>query len=450
MIRANNAAGATDILWLWGQFIDHDLDITEAADPEEAFAIPVPAGDPFFDPGATGTAEIPLSRSTYDPATGTGASNPRQQINGITAFIDASNVYGSDLVRATALRENDGTGRLKKGRRRLLPFNETGLPNAGGPGPELFLAGDVRANEHVALSALHTVFVLEHNKLLRSIRREHRGIGGDELYERARAMVGAELQVITYKEFLPVLLGPNALSSYAGYNPNVNPGISNVFANAAYRLGHSMLSAELLSLRRNGRPVGKGPPLALRDTFFSPHLLIRGVRPQNLFRGLAEQWAQDVDLLVIDDVRNFLFGPPGAGGFDLPALNIQRGRDHGLADYNQVRSAFGLVPAASFADITADTNRQQQLASVYASVNDVDVWVGGLAEDHVPGALVGELFFTVIKDQFERVRDGDRFWYQNVFTGNALAELEATTLADVFRRNAGVGKHIRDNVFVRQ
>ncbi len=104
-----NAAGVSDFLWQWGQFLDHDLDLTGPAAPPEPFDIPVPWQDPFFDPTGTGTQWILLDRSFY---TMVGHPLVRQQMNQITAFIDASQVYGSDAVRAAALRTLDGTGRL--------------------------------------------------------------------------------------------------------------------------------------------------------------------------------------------------------------------------------------------------------------------------------------------------------------------------------------------------
>ena len=454
-----NLHGITDFLWQWGQFVDHDLDLTGSASPIEPFHISVPTGDPFFDPDSTGVQVIPLARSLFDPATGTAPGNPREQVNEITAFIDGSNVYGSDALRAAGLRTLDGTGLLRTSGfdseegddepREFLPFNTEGFPNAGGPSPSLYLAGDVRANEQVALTALHTLFVREHNRLARQILEQEPSLTGEEVYQRTRAIVGAELQVITYQEFLPLLLGPEALSTYEGYQSDVNPGVSNAFATAAYRLGHSMLSPTLLRLKKNGRPIPKGH-LALRDAFFAPDQLSppegHGITP--LLRGLSFQNMQDVDVLVIDDVRNFLFGLPGQGGFDLASLNIQRGRDHGLPSYNQMRADFGLAPRGSFAEITSNVDFQARLKSVYAGVNDVDVWAGGLAEDHVPGALVGELFFAVLRDQFERLRDGDRFWYQLVFSGSELAELEATTLAEIIRRNSSIGHEMQDNVFM--
>ena len=94
-------------------------------------------------------------------------------------------------------------------------------------------------------------------------------------------------------------------------------------------------------------------------------------------------------------------------------MDIQRGRDVGLPDYNQAREDMGLARVNSFAEITSDVAVQQALASVYDSVDEVDAIVGGLAEDHVAGAMVGELFQTIISEQFVRLRDGDRFWYEN-------------------------------------
>lgn len=441
-----NTRGASDFLWQWGQFLDHDIDLTDGANPPELANIAVPAGDPYFDPDGTGTMTITFNRSLYDLASGISTDNPRQQINEITAWIDASNVYGSDQERALALRTNDGTGRLRVSDGDLLPFNTDGLANAGGNSAALFLAGDVRANEQVGLTALHTLFVREHNRLADEIRAANPGLGGEEIYQRARRMVGAQMQVITYREYLPTLLGPDALARYEGYRPEVNANIANIFATAAYRYGHSALSPTLLRLDAQGNEIAAGH-LALRDAFFAPQRLTDedGIEP--ILRGLAHQVCESIDPYVIDDVRNFLFGPPDAGGFDLAALNIQRGRDHGLPDYNAVRIAFNLAPRRRFAEINADAEIQTRLAAAYASVDDIDVWVGGLAEPPRPGAMVGELVFTVLKAQFEALRDGDRYWYQRTLTPEEIEQVENTRLADIIRRNTAIDQEIPDNVF---
>lgn len=441
-----NALGTTDFLWQWGQFLDHDIDLTDGVDPQELANIPVPRGDAWFDPFNTGTAEMGFNRSIYDPTTGATGGVPREQLNEISAWIDGSNVYGSDEERALALRSNDGTGRLKTSAGGLLPFNMDGFPNAGGPSDTLFLAGDVRANEQVGLTALHTLFVREHNFQADRLRERRPQASGEQIYQWARKRVIAELQVITYREFLPALLGPRAIPRYRGYDPEVNARIANEFSTAAYRFGHSALGSTLLRLGADGAPIPQGN-LELRDAFFSPQRIIDegGIEP--LLRGLAGQACQGIDPYVVDDVRNFLFGPPGAGGFDLVALNIQRGRDHGLPGYNAARVAFGLPAARDFADVTRDSEVAARLAAVYASVDDVDLWVGGLAEERLPGSHLGPLFQTILVEQFAALRDGDRFWYERTFGPRSRRGLEATTLARIIRRNTRIQNEISEDVF---
>ena len=146
-------------------------------------------------------------------------------------------------------------------------------------------------------------------------------------------------------------------------------------------------------------------------------------------------------------MRNFLFGDPGDGGFDLPALNIQRGRDHGLPGYNDAREAFGLERVTSFAEISQDAEVQDRLAAAYDDIDEIDVWVGGLAEDPWHKAQVGPLFATILKRQFEALRDGDRFWYERSLSRKELRRIEATRLSDVIRRNTDIGDEISDDVF---
>ncbi len=354
-------------VYAWGQFIDHDLDLTLGATPTENFAISVPTGDPYFDPNGTGTKTIGLTRSIYDTATGTSSSNPRQQVNDLTSFVDGSMVYGSDDATAASLRTFSG-GKLKSSAGNLLPTDANGQ----------FLAGDIRVNENPELQSLQTLFMREHNRIAGQLAVQNPSLSDEQLYQQARRKVIGEIQSITYNEFLPALLGTGAIKPYAGYNANVNPGIANEFAAAAYRVGHTMVGPDVEFLDNNGNAVHD--EVALRDAFFNTSLVEElGIDP--VLKYLASDHSQEIDTKVIDDLRNFLFGPPGAGGMDLAALNIQRGRDHGLADYNATRVAYGLKPVRDFADITSDVAVQQALKSTYGNVNNIDLWVGGLAED---------------------------------------------------------------------
>ncbi len=434
---------ATDMLWQWGQFLDHDITLTPVSDPEEPFPIEVPVGDPDFDPQATGGVEISMERSFYDDENGV-----REQVNEITAYIDASQVYGSNLEIARELRTLDGTGQLLTSPGDLLPFNTNGFPNAPrADAPNFFLAGDFRSNEQVGLTSLHTLFVREHNYWAGVIARSNEALNGEQIYEIARSIVGAEMQIITYEEFLPTLLGPRAIPRYKGYQADVDPGISNVFATAGYRFGHSMLSSQLLRLDRRLRET-EGGHLDLASAFFNPSLLQEegGIDP--IIRGLIYQPAQEIDTFVVDDVRNFLFGRPGAGGFDLAALNIQRGRDHGLGSYNDVRRAFQLRPARRFSDITRNRELQERLRDVYETVEMVDPWVGALAEDHLRGARVGETLLAVLRDQFTRLRDGDRFWYENHLSPELQRLLRTQTLAKIIRRNTAIKQELPRSIWL--
>ena len=442
-----NGRRASDFLWQWGQFLDHDFALTDGVAPAEPANIEVPMGDPWFDPAHSGTVTMAFNRSIFDPATGDHVLNPRQQINEITGWIDASNVYGSDLGRARALRTLDGTGRLKTSEGNLLPYNTDGLANAGGHDATLFLAGDVRANEQVGLTVMHTLFVREHNRLAGEIAATDPTLDGETIYQRARRIVAAQMQVITYNEFLPVLLGADALAPYRGYDETVDASITNEFSAAAYRLGHSMLSGRILRLDAAGNEIAAGH-LSLMDAFFQPGRLVDEGGLEPVLRGLAAQICESIDSHVVDDVRNTLFGPPGAGGFDLAALNIQRGRDHGLPGYNDMRRQLGLTMRASFADVSPDPAVQSALASVYDSVDDIDLWVGGLSEPRHGASALGELLHTIVVRQFEALRDGDRFWYEREFRGAELAAIRATTLADIIRRNTDIGGEISDSVFI--
>ena len=466
-----NSVGASDWVWQWGQFLDHDIDLTGNAAIAEPFNILVPAGDLSFDPFNTGAATISLNRSV---STFGATGDPREQINEITAFIDGSNVYGSDDARALGLRDLTSRGLLRTSAGNMLPFNTTGLANDNGPGlnaAEAFVAGDVRANEQIGLTSAHTLFVREHNRLATdlaarldandaslvakrdaAINAVGNGVDNesDFLYESARKVVGAQIQKITYEEFLPVLLGASSpLASSASYDASVNAGISNEFSTAAFRVGHTLLSSELQLIDpASGANMGS---VSLQNSFFVP-AFFQTNSIDSVLAGLASQNAQEVDTLVIDDVRNFLFGPPGAGGFDLASLNIQRGRDHGLSDINSTRLALGLSAYVDFLDLTGgDQGLADAFESVYGvgGIDDVDLWIGGLAEAHVSGGMVGGTFSAILADQFERCRDGDRFFYEFDLEGLRTLDssFESTTLSDIILRNTEI-KSIQSNVFL--
>jgi peroxidase len=448
-----NSFRTSDFLWQWGQFIDHDITLGDGVPSNDrTFDIAVPTGDPFFDPAGSGDQWIRFDRAIFDPATGTDLANPREQLNEITSWIDGSMVYGNNDERAAALRTNDGTGRLRISRGHLLPFNTGNLPNANGEAPDptkLFIAGDVRANEQVGLTVMHTLFVREHNRWAKRIRRTRPYYSGDDIYQAARRMVIAEIQIITYNEFLPALVGHDALPHYRGYTPG-DPTIFTEFSGAAYRLGHSLINTRLMRLNRKGREISAGH-LSLRDAFFNaPTLLKRRNDIDPILRGLAAQKNQRMDNMIVDDLRNFLFGPPGAGGFDLAALNMQRARDRGIPSYNDMREAMGLNRVSDFSEITSDPALQDALYRAYGSVDDMDLWVGGSSENPMAkeGSQLGPLFRDIIVRQFTALRDHDRFWHQRDLTRAEYAMVKKVTLSKIIKANTKIrGTEIPRNVF---
>ncbi len=417
-----NSDEISDMFWQWGQFLDHDITLVHEADPEEEFIIPVAFGDPHYTLGL----DMTLKRSEYDPATG--ITDPRQQLNSITAWMDGSHIYGSDAVTAAELRTGDGKMAMTaEGFLINDPDNENG--------EDQFLSGDVRVNEQPGLTAMHTLFSREHNRLADELKAEFPTLTDEEIYQRARMLVIAEMQQITFNEFLPILLGDGAPGPYAGYDDTVSPDIAQEFATGCYRFGHSMVSGTINFADLNGDISNT---FDLRDVYFNPDV-IRDNGIEGFLYGLTLKEAQTLDLEVVDDMRNLLFVGVGTFGIglDLAALNIQRGRDHGLPSYNDFREAMGMTAATDFTDIDTDTATAQAIGEVYDSVDDIDLWIGGLSENPVNGGLIGETCAHVIADQFERIRDGDRFWNEGYdwtsigFEDNDPVLFDGTTVSSV-------------------
>ncbi len=437
--------GLSNMVFTFLQFLDHDITATEEGNDELA-PISIPAGDPYFDPFNTGQESLPFTRVAFEEGTGTDQSNPRQQINSITSWIDASMIYGSDLERMQWLRSGV-EGKLRKSNSpngNLLPYNTIdgsydseidpnapfmqGNMNPDGTYNKIFVSGDVRANEQIGLTAMHTIFMREHNRICDQLVSQ--GITNDEKnFQYARKIVGGIIQSIVYNELLP------ALGIYTGnqqYNPYKSPDIFNEFATAAFRLGHTMLSEDILIVSNDCEEESK----LLSDAFFRPSFF-RENDLANLMRGLASQTQEKVDAKIVDGVRNFLFGPPGAGGLDLASLNIQRGRDHGLPDFNTIRSNFGLSKYSNINQISSDPEVQEALSLAYGDVDNIDAWIGMLCEDNLNGSAVGQTLHKILSLQFINIRQSDRFYYSRdpLLRWSQKNAISNTKLADVINRN---------------
>jgi hypothetical protein len=369
--------------------------------------------------------ELAFSRTPAAP--GTGTTTQRQQINTIDSFIDASNVYGVSNSRLDWLRAGTaGDGNPANNEASLLLSPNGYLPRANArptvPAPPVDLmgalvatpekavvAGDVRANENIALTATHTLFAREHNRIVSALSRSR--LSNEEKFQLARRVVGAEIQYITYHEFLPAL--GVQLARYRGYNPTVNPSLANEFATVGYR-AHSMIHGEFEPIVPDGTYTADQldrvfPAMGIaveRDADGSVELviplvaafgnpdLLEQVGEAPVLESLAESQYKN-DEQIDNSLRSVLFQVPKPGATDpascgapvispscfvgvadLGADDIQRGRDHGMPSYNALRKAYGLTPVRSFIDITGEsTDRFPADRRIKANdpINDPDI-----------------------------------------------------------------------------
>jgi peroxidase len=412
-------------LYVFGQFVDHDLDLESTPATSPAINIIVPPNDPVFAPGTS----IAMTRDVRSPATNT-------IINTVAGYLDLSQLYGSTAAVANSLRNPDGT----------LQSSDNGqaLPVVNG----VFVTGDARVMENPELTALTTLFMREHNFWVGQLKAQNSSWGGDQLYNMAKAITTAEYQNIIYNEYLPLLIGP-VLGQYKGYNRNINPQVTQEFSTAAFRMGHSQISDTQEGLDNNGNVTFTE---SLAQAFFNTPAVdeVNGFNP--LLRSLGVDFAQATDVYTVSALRNMLFAPLVGGDVDevdLIAIDIQRERDVGLASLNQTRKVLGFKPYNSFADLTSDHVLQKALTRVYGNVGNVDLFIGGLAEDHVSSAIVGPTFQAIIAAQFQALRDGDRFFWQNQNFDPRTAEMiSQTTLADIMKRNTD-STSLQDHLFIQ-
>jgi len=233
----------------------------------------------------------------------------------------------------------------------------------------------------------------------------------EELYETARKINIVQFQKIVFDEYFPAMTG-RRLPRYRGFRANVDVSVLDEFSTAGFRVGHTLVGNVI---NRRGPGNALLPSLPMDQMFFRPASFIQGNTIEEFIRGAARFNAQEIDLKVHDSIRNFLFtGIAGEVGFDLIALNLQRGRDHGLRSYNDIRVRLGLRRARSFADISRNRNTQSALSTAYeGDVNNVEPWVGMMAEDHLRGSSFGPTLLSLWKRQFRAFRDGDRFFFLN-------------------------------------
>lgn len=476
----------THMVMQWGQFLDHDLDHAlpsvsleswDGVDCKKTcdFAPPCfPMEVPPNDPRVTNRRCIDFIRSSAACGSGMtsvffGKLQPREQINQLTAYIDASQVYGYSQQFSRDLRnitlEGEDNGYLREGvhfpnQKSMLPFAS---PTDGidcrrsleESSVNCFTAGDVRVNEQVGLLSMHTIWMREHNRIVKYFNEINPHWSGEQTYQEARKIVGGMMQHITYSHWIKNVIGSDGmelLGEYKGYDSSANPSISNEFATAAFRFGHSLINPILHRLDYKFEPIEQGH-LQLRDAFFAPWRVVYegGVDP--LLRGLFTMPAKikRPEQSLNSELTEKLFTVAHAVSLDLAAMNVQRGRDHALQSYMEYRKLCNLTTSSTFeglSDIT-DEHVRNKLKELYGHPDSIDLWVGGILEDVVPGARVGPLFRCIIIDQFRRLRDGDRFYYENpaVFKPEQLVQIKQASLGRVLCDNGDNITRITRDVF---
>ncbi|GLG95232.1 Peroxidasin [Gryllus bimaculatus] len=241
---------------------------------------------------------------------------------------------------------------------------------------------------------------------------------------------------------------------FEGYDPRVNPAVANAFATAAFRFGHSLVQNSLLRCDRSHRPLPAN--FSLHEELTKPAYLHHVGSVDELLLGMCAQPAQKRDEFITEQLTNHLFQTSHLQwGMDLAAINIQRGRDHGLAPYNTWREACGLQPFTNWVQMlkVMSPETQRKFKKIYRDIDDVDLFPGAMSEKPVSGGLVGPTFACILAQQFSNLRRGDRFWYENggfesSFTPAQLHQLRKITLARILCDNLDSIDTIQPFVFL--
>jgi Animal haem peroxidase/Fibronectin type III domain/RTX calcium-binding nonapeptide repeat (4 copies) len=383
-----------------------------------------------------------------------------------------------------------------------------------------FIAGDGRINENIGLTAIHTIFHSEHDRLVADIQNiltadttgittladwqisaanggGANGWNGERLFQAAKFITEMEYQHGVFEEFgrkIQPLIQP-----FSVYHDNINSHINAEFASSVYRFGHSMLTDTIPRIDESGTHVD----MALFDAFLNPPAFKNNgawtARQGSgaIIMGMSDEVGEELDEFVADTLRNKLVGLP----LDLATLNIARGRDAGLPRLNPFRRAINaqnndasMAPYSSWLDFGDNLKNPASLVNFIAAygkhpsilnettvvgkriaaqiivnppndtdplmipadafdfftstgawsaqgatgLEDIDMWVGGLAEKtNLFGGLLGSTFNYVFERQMTDLQNGDRLYYLARTPGlNLRTQLEGNSFAELFMRNS--------------
>ncbi|KAL5282648.1 HPX5 family protein [Megaselia abdita] len=453
----------------FGQFMDHDFTLTGTPldpinrnDPEECCKRPmhlkhpycneirIPDDDYFYRLFNVKCIDFVRAFPSPKPGCKLGSRTP---FNTLTGVIDANTVYGVTEKFSRKLRTGFG-GLLRMnpvfeeyGLKDLLPL-KLDIPDEGCTRPNksmfCFEAGEIRVNEQLVLTCMHTLMAREHNRLANGLGMVNPHWDDETLFQEARRINIAIIQHITYNEFLPILLGKEIMEKFGlvlekdgywnGYDSKVNPGIIDAFAGAAFRFGHSLLPTAVERWSKAHKFIASK---RLSDLIRRPYDLYRAGVLDEYFMGLMNQVAQAMDDSITQEVTNHLFKKEGARfGMDLVSFNMQRGREFGIPGYMEFRKFCGLSTFNTWDDMFGSMPNETILRyqSIFDHPVDIDLWSGGVSEKALPGSMLGPTFACVIATQMSYIRRGDRFWYElpnqpSFFTPEQLQEIRKAKLS---------------------
>lgn len=383
----------------------------------------------------------------------------RAQFNTLTSVIDGNTIYGVNEKFTRKLRTGYG-GLLRMnpvfaeyGLKDLLPL-KLDIPDEGCTRPNksmfCFEAGEIRVNEQLVLTCMHTMMARNHNNIAEGLTAINPHWDDETLFQETRRINIATIQHITFNEFLPIILGKDVMDKFGlltqkedywnGYDSTVNPGIIDSFASAAFRFGHTLLPTAVERWSKAHKFIASK---RLSDLIRRPFDIYRAGVIDEYFMGLMNQVAQAMDDSITQEVTNHLFKKEGERfGMDLVSFNMQRGREFGVPGFMEFRKFCGLPVANSFEELYGqmpnETVRRYQ--SIYENPFDMDLWSGGVSEKSLPGSMLGPTFACIIATQFSYLRRGDRFWYElpnqpSSFTPEQLQEIRKIKLSRVICDN---------------
>ncbi|XP_059616310.1 uncharacterized protein LOC132261488 [Phlebotomus argentipes] len=368
----------TAMLPAWGQLLAYDL--VETLTPSLT-CCPGSSGNKTQEQLAlcytsiSGEECVEYRRSAPSYEVGLCDFKQREQMNSVSGYIDGSGLYGASESDFQRLRTHKG-----------------GLVN---------ISACARCNEQGAVGALHTILLREHNRIAAVLSKMNPVWTDTTLFLETRRAVTAQIQHITYNEFLPVVLGQQITAKdelrletskhYDQYSSTNRGGVFNEVAVAALPAFLTML------------------PAAMMDDSASAEILIR--TPALVKTLIPLEKSADKSWTEI-------------------ALALQRGRDHGIPAYSdalnlcEARLATDREAGTSFDDFQSagiPESTAKALKNIYLNAADVDLLIGALSETPQPGSVFGPTLSCLLATQFASLRNSDRFWYENDLPPSSLS-----------------------------